>query len=200
MPSWRLFLRSRRALILLAFLCATAIMLSLLPGKLHDSLLTSDWASVPLLSAAAFPGVVWTVIGVSPGRALERALPGSRIVAYRLVLFALATIAFMLVTVAAVAPRPVMEADPATVYRNVLFGLGAGAVSAVLLPRHVAWAPLLSYAVLNWTIGTSTSWGTARAWALLNADAGSVTALGITAAVFVIGAAMYAVLDGKGNR
>ncbi len=195
-----LFLRSRRFPLILGLTGMTLLLTGSASGMLRDSLVTADWATVPLLSAAAFPGVAWAIIGVSPGRALERALPGARLAVYRLMLFGLTSAACMLAVIAAVAPRSVMETEPIAVYRNVLFGLGAGAVSAVLLPRHISWAPLLSYAALNWTIGTSTSWGTARAWALLNADAGSLPAAGGTAAMFVAGAAVYARFDGKGNR
>ncbi|QBE47808.1 hypothetical protein [Leucobacter triazinivorans] len=179
---------------------ASLLLLMAVPSVLRDSPITSDWATVPLLSVAVFPGIVWTVLAASPGRALESSLPRLRLRVYRSILFICTVSACVLVAACAVNLRLFMEAEAVAVYRNVLFGLGAGSLSAVLLQRQLAWMPLLSYAVLNWTVGTSTSWGTARAWSLLNADAASGSAIATTVLVLVTGGISYAVADGKGNR
>ena len=145
-----------------------------IPGRGSDI----EWVAAPLIPA---------LLAMAAPDALQVAHQDNEIVTIRPVAHRRAAIAAVLVvlgiTAALVGERS--GAGRFVAARNALQLTGIGFWSALLLPRSIAWAPLLTLPVVVWLVGTPGPGDPVPGWALLLLDQHSMAAA--TFAVITVG-------------
>lgn len=197
MTTLRLYARSRGGVARLGILGAAAALPVLLAPVEFLGVPVRDAAASIFLNAALLAGTVVAFPLGAPWSELDEALPDRPLRDLRLVWFMAVTVAAVLAGAAAVAVREDAALLMPFYGRNVLLGLGIGALSVCLLPRTVAWLPATAYAMVCWVWGTEDQLGTARVWALPNHDLTSWLSLLVAVSLWAGAAALYTYRDGQ---
>lgn len=193
----RLFTRSRGGVVRLAILSAVAALPVLLAPVAFLGVPVRDAAASIFLNAALLGGTVVVFPLGAPWAELDEALPNRPLRDLRLTWFVAVTLMVVLVGAVAVAVRHDAGLLLPFYGRNVLLGIGIGALSVCMLPRTIAWLPVTAYAMVCWVWGTEDQLGTARAWALPNHELSSWVTLLVAVSLWAATAALYSYRDGR---
>lgn len=199
-PLWWLFARSR-GLATLA-IGAAAILVLALTIPVDPVLVPLDDSRAVFIgqSPGLVAGALWSMYIASTMPELERAAEGRLLRRLRLGWFAFGTAIFVAIGAGGALARELPPVFAALGARTTLLALGLGTACGLLLPRSVAWVPLLGYTALCWLLGTSDELATPRWWALPHhlLDAGWV--LGIAVAVWLGTGAWFVTGRARGSR
>lgn len=192
----RLFMTTRGGLTQAVVVLIIVAALSLAPVDLSVVPFRDAAASLLLAGSVAAGAIVAPALG-SPWRDLEESLPHRPLIFLRTGWYLTLTAAMTLVAVSAFVLRGLESPVVIGSGRNMLLAIGIGAISACLLPRAVAWAPAVSFAMMSWIWGTKDLAGTPRWWALANHDIHSPPALITALFAWILGGALYTARDGR---
>ncbi|WP_413451667.1 hypothetical protein AA0Y32_14950 [Georgenia phoenicis] len=193
----RLFARSRGGTVRLGVLALLAALPILLAPVSYLGVPVRDAAASIFLNAALLGGTVIVFPLGAPWVELDESLPDRPLRDLRLTWFVTVTLTVVLVGAVAVAVRQDAGLLLPFYARNVLLGVGIGALSVCLLPRTIAWLPVTAYAMVCWVWGTQDQLGTARAWALPNYELSSPVPLVVAVCLWAATAVMYSYRDGR---
>lgn len=192
-----LFFRSRGLRALGIAVAAMLLVTAFAPTGLSMSPFASIQSVYTLANSALVAGVLWSAFVASPWPVLEASVSRRRLAGLRAAWLLFGATALVGGGALVLAARGMDVWHVLVLVRNALFAVGVGTLSGCLLPRAVAWLPLLVLGMASWILGTTDSSATARWWALPNYPLESPAMWIATGSVVLAGAVVYVVHDGS---